>query len=237
MHISKIPFLFPVSFTIEYKVGIAEFYLYMGYGADLLKNMVTRAWKLRKLASAHLQNWETASGLSHRQQTSKRPHFWAACKIMWKSVKNCGHNRSTTDLFTKTPTDGKNWLLGLSCALDRLWKIMHKITSGSVVTTDNMTCWHLAKCDTTWKITFEHSGRRWIILKVSHAHQKWRHLIGHISAILMEHWPVTDKHWAYCTSIVLCGKIYEKQRYSHIIVPQFVFGPLTTPITTDSTNM
>jgi len=27
MHISKIRFLFPVSFTIEYKVGIAEFYL------------------------------------------------------------------------------------------------------------------------------------------------------------------------------------------------------------------
>jgi len=30
-----------VSFTIEYKVGIAEFYLYMGFGADLLKNVVT----------------------------------------------------------------------------------------------------------------------------------------------------------------------------------------------------
>jgi len=28
LHISKIRFLFPVSFTIEYKVGIAEFYLY-----------------------------------------------------------------------------------------------------------------------------------------------------------------------------------------------------------------
>jgi len=42
-HISEIPFLFPVSFTIEHKVGIAEFYLYMGFGADLLKNVVTRA--------------------------------------------------------------------------------------------------------------------------------------------------------------------------------------------------
>ena len=29
--------VFPISFTIEYKVGIAEFYLYMGFGADLLK--------------------------------------------------------------------------------------------------------------------------------------------------------------------------------------------------------
>jgi len=28
---------------IEYKVGIAEFNLCMGFGADLLKNVVTRA--------------------------------------------------------------------------------------------------------------------------------------------------------------------------------------------------
>ena len=42
LHISKIRFLLPVSFTIEYKVGIAEFYLYMGFGANLLKNVVTR---------------------------------------------------------------------------------------------------------------------------------------------------------------------------------------------------
>ena len=33
LHISKIRFLFPVSFTIEYKVGIAEFYLFMGFAA------------------------------------------------------------------------------------------------------------------------------------------------------------------------------------------------------------
>jgi len=48
LHISKIQFLYPVSFTTEYKVGIAEFYLYMGFGADVLKNVVTRAWKLSK---------------------------------------------------------------------------------------------------------------------------------------------------------------------------------------------
>jgi len=34
-------FVFPVSFTIDYKVGIAEFYLYMRFRADLLKNVVT----------------------------------------------------------------------------------------------------------------------------------------------------------------------------------------------------
>ena len=54
LHISEIRFLFPVSLTIEYKVSIAEFYLYMGFGADLLKNVVTKAWKLPKLESAHL---------------------------------------------------------------------------------------------------------------------------------------------------------------------------------------
>ena len=41
LHISKIWFLFPVSFTIEYKVGIAEVYLNMGFGADLLKNVAS----------------------------------------------------------------------------------------------------------------------------------------------------------------------------------------------------
>jgi len=54
LHISKILFLFPVSFTTEYKVRIAEFYLYMRFGADLFKNVVTRAWKVPKSKSAHL---------------------------------------------------------------------------------------------------------------------------------------------------------------------------------------
>ena len=40
--------------TIEYKVGIAEFYLYMGLGADLLKSVVAIVWKLPKSESAHL---------------------------------------------------------------------------------------------------------------------------------------------------------------------------------------
>jgi len=89
LHISKIWFLFSVSFTIEYKVGIAEFYPYMGFGAVLSKNVLTRAWKLPKSESAHLQNQQTASGLSHKQ-ASMRPNSWAVCKIWWKSVKNCG---------------------------------------------------------------------------------------------------------------------------------------------------
>jgi len=54
LHISKIRFLFMVLFTIEYKVGTAEFYLYMGFCADLLKNVVTRARKLPTSESAHL---------------------------------------------------------------------------------------------------------------------------------------------------------------------------------------
>ena len=39
----KIRFLFPVSFTIEYTIGIGEFYLYMGSDAELLKGVLTRA--------------------------------------------------------------------------------------------------------------------------------------------------------------------------------------------------
>jgi len=33
----KIRFLFPVSFNIEYEIGIAELYLHMGLGADMFK--------------------------------------------------------------------------------------------------------------------------------------------------------------------------------------------------------
>jgi len=36
-------FRFPISLTIEYKVSFAKFYLWMGFGADLLKNVVNRA--------------------------------------------------------------------------------------------------------------------------------------------------------------------------------------------------
>ena len=43
LHLSKIRFLFPVLFTVEYKVGIAEFYQYMGSDAELLKGVLTRA--------------------------------------------------------------------------------------------------------------------------------------------------------------------------------------------------
>ena len=32
LHISRIRVLFPVSFNIEYKVCITDFYLYMGFG-------------------------------------------------------------------------------------------------------------------------------------------------------------------------------------------------------------
>jgi len=54
LHLSKIRFLFPVLFTVEYKVGIVEFYQYMGFDAELLKGVLTRAWKLPKSEFAHL---------------------------------------------------------------------------------------------------------------------------------------------------------------------------------------
>ena len=75
--------------------------LTLGLGNVKLANFLTNM--LPHLTSSR----KTTSGLSHNQQASKRPHFWAACKIWWKSVKNCGRSRSTTDLLTNTQTDGK----------------------------------------------------------------------------------------------------------------------------------
>ena len=43
LHTSKIQFLLPVSFAIEHKVGIVEFYLYTAFDADLWKNVVIKA--------------------------------------------------------------------------------------------------------------------------------------------------------------------------------------------------
>jgi len=40
----------------------------MWFGADLLKNMVIRAWKLPKSESAHLWNRQTTSALPDKQQ-------------------------------------------------------------------------------------------------------------------------------------------------------------------------
>ena len=54
LHISKIRFVFPVSFAIEHKVGIAVFYPCVRFGADPLKNVVTRDGKLPKSEFAHL---------------------------------------------------------------------------------------------------------------------------------------------------------------------------------------
>ena len=49
LHISKIRFLFPVSFTIEYKVGIAEFYLYVRFGGDLFEKCGHQSMKTAKI--------------------------------------------------------------------------------------------------------------------------------------------------------------------------------------------
>ena len=84
LHISEIRFLFPVSFTIEYNVDIAEFYLFMRFGADLLKNVVSRAWKLPKSESAHLWNWQTTSGLSdkHSIELTELSYYWVWLTII-----------------------------------------------------------------------------------------------------------------------------------------------------------
>jgi len=44
---------------MQIKFSNAEFYLHMGFGADLLKNVVTRDWKLPQSESAHLRNRKT----------------------------------------------------------------------------------------------------------------------------------------------------------------------------------
>jgi len=56
LHISEIQLIFLVSFTIEHKVGIVEFYLYMAFGGDLLsskpencRNRNTHTSKIGKL--------------------------------------------------------------------------------------------------------------------------------------------------------------------------------------------
>ena len=164
LRISKIWFLFPVSLSIEYKVGTGEFYLYMGFAADLLKmwSPETENCKNRNphikhncvLSKSGLSNALTETGICtslnvisiygfihhwiqtghcwilsayeiwcwyvekmcspepkkcqnpnpHTSKISKllpvcvtnrrlmRPHSWAACKIWWKVVQNCGRN-------------------------------------------------------------------------------------------------------------------------------------------------
>ena len=67
-HISKIRFLFPVSFTVEYKVCIAEFYPYVRFGADLLKKCGHQRLKTAKIGiRTPLKSAQTTSGLSRKQ--------------------------------------------------------------------------------------------------------------------------------------------------------------------------
>jgi len=85
LHNSNIRFLFPVSFTTEYNVGIAEFYLYMGFGADLLKNVVTTAWQLPKSESAHLSHTFRSQTIGDEATTflSRMQNFVKIGKELW----------------------------------------------------------------------------------------------------------------------------------------------------------
>ena len=72
LHICKFRFLFPVSFTTEYKVGISELYLHTGFRADLLKmwspqrencqNRNPHTSKIRKLLPVCFTNNRRRSG-------------------------------------------------------------------------------------------------------------------------------------------------------------------------------
>jgi len=59
---------------------------------------------------------------------SKQLDYRAACKIWWKSVKNCERNRSTTDRWTHTHTHTHTHGQKLKW-LDSLSKL-HKVTKG-----------------------------------------------------------------------------------------------------------
>jgi len=90
LHIPKIRFVFLVSFTIK-PVGIAEFYLYMGFGAGLLKmwslepenyrNQNPRTFKIGKLLPVVSQRIavEATTFLSRMQNLSNigKKKLWA----------------------------------------------------------------------------------------------------------------------------------------------------------------
>ena len=60
-------------------------------------------------------------------RTSKQPHFWPACKICWKSVKNCGRNRSTTYRWTDTHTHTRAETKVIVCQ-NCIWQTIATIT-------------------------------------------------------------------------------------------------------------
>jgi len=103
LHTSKILILFPVSMTTEHKVSSLISTLF-GFLRRSIEKRGNRYGKLPKSAFAYLYNRISTSGMSHKQKASIRPDFRAACKVWWKSVKNCGRNCSTTDLLTDTHT-------------------------------------------------------------------------------------------------------------------------------------
>jgi len=78
LHISKIGFLFPVSLTIEHKVGIAEFYLYMGFAADLLKMWSPEPENCR---NRNPHNYKIANYFREIQQTRKSKKINKKCNV------------------------------------------------------------------------------------------------------------------------------------------------------------
>ena len=107
MHISKIRFLFPVSFTTEYKVGITEFYLYMGFGADLLKNVVTmQSLKTAEIGiGAPLKSAKYFRFVSQTTGADATTFLSRTQNLVKIGFKKCWRNRLRTDLFTNTQTD------------------------------------------------------------------------------------------------------------------------------------
>jgi len=73
--ISKIRFLFPVSFTI------AECYLYMGFAADLLKKSGHKSLKTAEIGIRTPLKIGKLLPVSHKNNTRRTDHIQVACKL------------------------------------------------------------------------------------------------------------------------------------------------------------
>jgi len=84
LHISKIRFLFPVSFTTEYKVGTAEFVSVRGIWCWSVENygdgdQSLKAAEIRFRTPQKLANYFRF--ISQKKQASMWPHVWADAKF------------------------------------------------------------------------------------------------------------------------------------------------------------
>jgi len=84
LDISKIRFLFPVSFTIERKVGIAECYLYMGFATDLLKKTAEIGIRTRLKSASYFRFVCQTIGVDATTFLNRMQNLVKIGKELWK---------------------------------------------------------------------------------------------------------------------------------------------------------